>query len=155
VRDALDIRLAQPDDRLKLIELMRRASLAGNEPEVVQQLVERPELIDLDEEMLANNEVFVAQRGETIVGFATIIAHDGNDAELEGLFVEPHLWRHGIGRQLLHAIEREAQAWGASRLHVLANFNALKFYEAVGFVAIGEQKTELGPTGLLMVKPVR
>jgi N-acetylglutamate synthase-like GNAT family acetyltransferase len=155
VSDALDIRLAEPDDRLKLIELMRRASLAGNEPEVVEQLIEQPELIDLDEEMLASNEVFVAQRGDTIVGFATIIAHEGNDAELEGLFVEPHLWREGIGRELLHAIEREAHAWGASRLHVLANRNTLKFYEAVGFVAIGEQKTELGPTGLLMVKPVR
>lgn len=151
----IEIRLAAPGDRLQLIELQRRASLAGSEPEVVQQLLERPEIIDLDEEMLANNEVFVAERGDTIVGFATIIAHDGNDAELEGLFVEPAEWRKGIATLLLRAIEREAAAWGASRLHVMANRNVLGFYEAAGFTEIGERQTELGPMASLMVKPIR
>jgi GNAT superfamily N-acetyltransferase len=148
----VDIRLAHPDDRLNLIELQRRASLVYEDTR--QQLLDNPDVIDLDEEMLANNEVFVAQIGDRIVGFATIVAHEGNDAEVEGLFVEPSEWRHGIGRALVHQLEREAGAWGASRLHVLANRNALGFYEALGFAIIGEQKTELGPTGLLMAKPV-
>ncbi|MDO8361020.1 MAG: GNAT family N-acetyltransferase [Devosia sp.] len=150
----LDIRLAQPDDRLKLIEVQRRASLASSEEEVVRQLRERPEIIDLDPEMIAANEVFVAEIGDRIVGFATIITHEGDDAELEGLFVEPSEWRKGIATALVHQIEREAAAWGANRLHVLANQNVLGFYEATGFTKIGEQKTELGPIGFLMVKPV-
>jgi len=149
----VEIRLAHPDDRLNLIELQRRASLVYEDTR--QQLLDDPDVIDLDEEMLANNEVFVAEIGDRIVGFATIIAHEGNDAELEGLFVEPSEWRKGIGLMLVHQIEREAAAWGASRLHVLANRNALGFYEAAGFTIIGEKKTELGPTGLLMAKPVR
>jgi GNAT superfamily N-acetyltransferase len=148
----IDIRLAHPDDRLNLIELQRRASLMWED--VRQQLLDDPGIIDLDEEMLANNEVFVAEIGGRIVGFATIIAHEGNDAELEGLFVEPAEWRKGIGTALVRQIEREAAAWGANRLHVLANANVLGFYEAAGFTRIGEQKTELGPVGLLMVKPV-
>jgi GNAT superfamily N-acetyltransferase len=148
----LDIRLAHPDDRLSLIELQRRASLVYEDTR--QQLLDNPDVIDLDEEMLANNEVFVAEIEGRIVGFATIIAHEGNDAEIEGLFVEPSQWRNGIGRALVHQIEREAAAWNASRLHVLANRNALGFYEALGFTVIGEQKTELGPVGLLMAKPV-
>jgi GNAT superfamily N-acetyltransferase len=151
----LDIRLAQPDDRLNLIELQRRASLASETGEVRQKLIDDPGIIDLDEEMLANNEVLVAQVGDRIVGFATIIAHEGNDAELEGLFVEPTEWRQGIATKLVEAIEREAAAWGASRLHVLANQNVLGFYEATGFTKIGERKTELGPVGFLMVKPIR
>jgi GNAT superfamily N-acetyltransferase len=151
---SIDVRLAAPDDRLKLIELQRRASLAGNEPEVVRQLLERPEIIDLDEEMLANNEVFVAERGKAVVGFATIVAHEGADAELEGIFVEPAAWRTGVGTALLHAIEREARAWGASRLHVTANRNALGFYLASGFTAVGETRTALGPMAVLMVKAV-
>jgi GNAT superfamily N-acetyltransferase len=150
----VDIRLAHPDDRLNLIELQRRASLAGETGDVLQKLLEQPELIDLDEEMLANNEVFVAEVGDRIVGFATIVAHDGNDAELEGLFVEPSEWRKGIGSKLVHAIEREALAWNASRLHVLANQRVLGFYEALGFSAIGERRTELGPMATLMAKPV-
>lgn len=152
---SLDIRLAHPDDRLDLVELQRRASLASETGAVRQQLLDNPEIIELDEEMLANNEVFVAEEQGRIVGFATIIAHDGNDAELEGLFVEPAEWRRGIGRALVHAVEREAQAWGATRLHVLANPHALDFYRAVGFETIGEEKTQLGPIGHLMVKPVQ
>ena len=150
----LAIRLARPDDRQNLIELQRRASLASETGDVLQQLLDDPDIIDLDEEMLANNEVFVAEKDGTIVGFATIIAHEGNDAELEGLFVEPSHWREGIATQLVHAIEREASAWGASRLHVMANQNVLGFYLANGFTKIGERKTQLGPVGLLMVRPV-
>jgi GNAT superfamily N-acetyltransferase len=151
----LDIRLAQPDDRLKLIEVQRRASLAGSEDDVRRQLRERPELIDLDAEMIAGNQVMVAELGRTIVGFATIVTHEGDDAELEGIFVEPAHWRKGIGRTLLHAMEREAAAWGANRLHVLANVDALRFYEINGFQRLGEQRTELGPVALLMAKPIR
>lgn len=151
----LEIRIAHPDDRLNLIELQRRASLASETGEVRQMLIDDPDIIDLDEEMLANNEVVVAQIGDRIVGFATIIAHEGDDAELEGLFVEPTEWRKGIATRLVHAIEREAAAWGASRLHVLANQNVIGFYEATGFTRLGEQKTQLGPIGILMAKPIR
>jgi len=150
--NGLDIRLAHPDDRLNLIELQRRASLVYEDTR--QQLLDHPDVIDLDEEMLAHNEVFVAEFDGRIVGFATIIAHDGNDAEIDGLFVEPREWRKGIGTALVLQIEREAAAWGASRLHVLANRNALGFYKAMGFSALGERPTELGPTGILMAKPV-
>ena len=150
----LEIRIAHPDDRPNLVELQRRASLAFEDGDVRQQLLDNPDLISLDEEMLANNEVLVAKVGDRIVGFATIVAHDGNDAELEGLFVEPSEWRKGVGSALVRAIEREAAAWGASRIHVLANEHAQAFYEAVGFNKIGEKRTELGPMAAMMVKPV-
>jgi len=150
----VQVRIARPDDRLNLIELQRRASLASEDDQIRQKLQDNPDLIDLDEQMLANNEVVVAEIGGRIVGFATIIAHEGNDAELEGLFVEPTEWRKGIGAALVHAIEREASAWGASRIHVLANQNALAFYEAAGFSKIGDKRTELGSMAAIMVKPV-
>jgi GNAT superfamily N-acetyltransferase len=151
----LDIRLARPDDRTDLIELQRRASLAIEGDEVRQQLIDNPGIIDLDPEMIARNEVFVAEIGGRLVGFATIIAHEGNDAELEGIFVDPAEWRKGIGLALMHQIEREAAAWGASRLHVIASRRVESFYARAGFVVVGEAKTELGPMANLMVKPVR
>jgi GNAT superfamily N-acetyltransferase len=149
---SVDIRLARPDDRKDLIELQRRASLMWEDTR--QRLMEEPELIDLDPEMIARNEVFVAEEGGKVLGFATIVAHEGNDAELEGIFVEPGAWRRGIRTLLLRQIEREAHAWQASRLHVLANRHVVDFYTANGFTIIGETKTELGPVALLMVKPV-
>jgi GNAT superfamily N-acetyltransferase len=151
----LDIRLARPDDRLKLIELQRRASLAAETGETLQKLLEQPELFDIDDELIAGNQVFVAHRQGHIVGFATVIADEGNDAELEGLFVEPTEWRRGVGRALVQQIEREAINWGATRLRVLANQKAVPFYEAVGFSAIGEQVTPLGPLASVMVRAVR
>ncbi|MEO7224009.1 MAG: GNAT family N-acetyltransferase [Devosia sp.] len=150
----LDIRLARPDDRQDLIELQRRASLAIEGDEVRQRLIDNPDIIDLDPQMIARNEVFVAEIRGRLVGFATIIAHEGNDAELEGIFVEPSEWRKGIGLALLRQIEREAMAWGANRLHVAANRKVETFYARAGFVVTGETETPLGPLALLMTKPV-
>jgi GNAT superfamily N-acetyltransferase len=150
----VDIRLARPDDRIKLGTLQRRASLVGN-ADVREQLLEHPEFFDFDAELIANNQVLVAERGGRILGFATIVTHEGDDAELEGLFVEPSHWRQGIGAALLHAIEREAGAWGANRLHVVANREALGFYEAMGFEIVGETTTPLKQMVPLMAKPIR
>ena len=151
---SVEIRLAHPDDRLNLIELQRRASLVGETGDVLQRLLDEPELIDIDEELLANNEVIVAEIGTTIVGFASFIAQDGNDAELDGMFVEPSHWRQGIGRALIEAVERELVAWQATRLRVVANPNALAFYTALGFVVIGEEKTPLGLVAPVMAKTI-
>jgi len=150
----LHIRLAHPDDRPNLIELQRRASLVGETGDVLQRLLEEPGLIDIDEELFANNEVVVAEIGSTIVGFASFIAQDGNDAELDGMFVEPSHWRRGIGRKLIEAVERELVAWHATRLRVVANPNALAFYRAMGFVTIGEERTPLGPVAPVMAKAI-
>lgn len=156
----LDIRLARADDRQDLIDLLWRASLAWDV--VRQDLLDNPEVINVDPEMIARGQVFVAERAGRVVGFATIVPREtndgegeGNDAELEGIFVEPAEWRKGIGMALLHQIEREARAWGANRLHVVASPNVEGFYVAAGFTQTREQKMPFGPNGLVMVKPVR
>lgn len=149
---SLDIRLARADDRQDLIELLWRASLSWDA--VRKDLLDHPEAIDVDPEMIARNQVFVAEDAGRIVGFATIIPREGDDAELEGIFVEPSEWRKGIGTALLVQIEREGRAWGANRLHVLASANAEAFYAAAGFTKTGEQATALGPNALVMVKPL-
>jgi GNAT superfamily N-acetyltransferase len=148
----IHIRIAHPDDRPNLIELQRRASLVGETGDVLQQLLDDPSLIDIDEKLFANNEVVVAEIGATIVGFASFIAQDGNDAELDGMFVEPSHWRQGIGRMLIEAVVRELVAWHATRLRVVANPNALAFYKAVGFTIIGEERTPLGPVAPVMAR---
>ena len=150
----IHIRLAHPDDKLNIIEVQRRASLASETGDILDKLLEQPELFEIDEELLANNEVIVAEIGATIVGFASFIAQDGEDAELDGMFVEPNHWRQGIGRLLIEAVERELVAWQATRLRVVANPHALAFYKAVGFVTIGEAKTPLGPVAPVMAKAI-
>lgn len=151
----VEIRLARIEEREALIALQRQASLAGSPPEFVAELLARPELIDLDAEWIGAGQVFVAERGSRIIGFAVIVPHEGNDAELDGIFVSPDAWRQGVGTLLMRQIEREAAAWGATRLHVAVNPFATAFYTHNGFRPTGTRKVLIGPPVTVMSKPVR
>jgi len=139
--EALTIRLARPDERLDLEALQRRASLAL--PEYREQLEAHPEVIDLPAEQIAEGQVLVAELVGRIAGFAAVIA-----GELDGLFVEPDLWKHGVGSALIEAAAHEARMQGLS-LTVTANPTARLFYEKCGFTLEGERETMFGP-GLRM-----
>jgi GNAT superfamily N-acetyltransferase len=145
------IRLARGSERSEIVELQRRASLTWDEDGLRDYFLAHPEIIDLPGEMIDRQQVFVAEIGGRIVGFATIIPHE-KGAELEGIFVEPDEWRKGIGRLLLDRIDLEAQARGVNELHVIANPKAQSFYARAGFRVTGQMKTQLGPTALLMMK---
>ena len=137
----LVIRLARAEERFALEEIQRRASLAL--PKYREDLEAHPDAIQLPQEQIDRGDVFVAELAGRPVGFAAL---DG--AELDGLFVEPDLWKRGIGRQLVDAATHEARRRGLS-LRVLGNPTARKFYERCGFVAEGIEQTRFGP-GLRM-----
>ncbi|MBL8771358.1 MAG: GNAT family N-acetyltransferase [Phenylobacterium sp.] len=137
----ITIRPASEDERAELGELKLRSSLAWGD--LNAELAQLPEGRQVPEEHLAS--VFLAERGGAILGFATVLASTGHDAELEDLFVEPGLWGQGIGRMLIAEAERRAVASGFRGLHVIANKRALPFYEAVGFSTIGTVETLFEP----------
>ena len=139
--EALTIRLARPDERLDLEALQRRASLAL--PEYREQLEAHPEVIELPAEQIAEGQVLVAELDGCVAGFAAVIA-----GELDGLFVEPDLWKRGVGKALIDAAAHEARRQGLS-LRVTANPTARGFYEKCGFTLEGERETMFGP-GLRM-----
>lgn len=145
----MNIRTAIAADRPELIELMRRASLVWDDSR--NQLLANPGLIDVPLEQIATGQVIVAEDGVPIGFAATLPRPDGN-VELDGLFVDPHLFRNGTGRALIEAAGQAALATGARSIHVVANRNVLGFYEAVGFTTVGEIATPLGPTASLMIK---
>ncbi len=137
----LTIRMAKPEERHALEELQRRASLALGEYNA--QLEAHPDAIHLPQEQIDRGDVFVAELEGRPVGFAAL---DG--PELDGLFVEPELWKRGIGRTLVNAATHEARRRGLT-LTVLGNPSAREFYERCGFVADGIEQTRFGP-GLRM-----
>ena len=139
----ITIRAAKPADRQSLIELMRRASLAN--PEDRDALLAHPEVIDIPVSHLSPAATCVAELDGVPAGFATVLPRDDGDAELDGLFVAPHLWRSGVGRALVARSAELARLIGARHLHVIANGAALDFYHAVGFTDFGSAQTQFGP----------
>jgi GNAT superfamily N-acetyltransferase len=131
------IRFALPDEREDLEALQRRAATAL--PDYREQLEAHPDAIALPAEQIASGEVLVAEVEGTIAGFAAVIG-----GELDGLFVEPELWRNGIGAALVEAAAHEARRRGLS-LSVTANPTALGFYQRCGFSVEGETQTRFGP----------
>lgn len=81
---------------------------------------------DLDE-----TEIRVAERDGAVVGVAQI-SIDGNEAQLEKLFVEPGLLRSGAGRALFAWASDEARKHGARVLVIDADPDAAPFYRKLG-----------------------
>ncbi|MEI7932745.1 MAG: GNAT family N-acetyltransferase [Alphaproteobacteria bacterium] len=143
----ISIRFARPDERRALEELQRRASLANEHDR--EAILAHPEAIDLPPEQIAAQQVRVAERDGSVVGFAVTLPREDGQAELDGLFVEPGLWKGGTGRALVEDAGAMARQMGCASLHVVGNPHALGFYEACGFETVGTFETRFGP-GILM-----
>ncbi|MEP6482372.1 MAG: GNAT family N-acetyltransferase [Rhodoglobus sp.] len=134
------IRPARADERAALVELQRRASLAN--PGDRDAMLAHPEAVDTPAGQFEAGQVFLAEDAGVVLGFAAVIPRADGEAELDALFVEPGLWRSGVGRALVaHAA---ANAKGSSVLHVIGNPHAADFYRAVGFVETGSFDTQFG-----------
>ncbi len=148
---AMSIRPARIDEQKMLESLQRRASLSN--PGDRDALLATPDAIALPIEQIAEGCVFVAERDGTVVGFAAVIRRPDGDAELDALSVEPHLWKHGIGRRLVDHIADIARVRAANFLHVIGNPHAEGFYISCGFRNTGTVATQFG-IGLAMRKPL-
>jgi GNAT superfamily N-acetyltransferase len=137
----LYIRLARPEERDDLEALQRRASLALDGYRA--QLEVEPDAVQLPMEQIEGGQVVVAELGDRLVGFAAVLI-DGDSAELDGLFVEPDLWRQGIGASLVNVAVHNARIQGLTMM-VIANPSARGFYEKCGFALEGEAETRFGP----------
>ena len=122
-------------------ELQRRASLALGEYN--EQLEAEPDAVQLPGEQIEQGGVIVAEVDDRVAGFAAVVIDQGR-AELDGLFVEPELWRKGIGAALVDVAVHGARRQGLAMM-VIANPSAREFYEKCGFTVEGEAETRFGP----------
>jgi N-acetylglutamate synthase-like GNAT family acetyltransferase len=151
--DATTIRHARVSNRDALERLQRRSSMYG--PLYRAQLAAHPDAIELPVEQIAAGHVRVAEQEGVVVGFAVLLERCGDACELDGLFVEPDRMRTGVGRRLVEDAKRIARERGATRIDVVANPEAVAFYDAVGFEHAGEAQTRFGlaPRMSLAVAP--
>ena len=145
------IRSAVQAERSSLEALQWRASLANSGDR--DALLGNPDAIALPIEQIAAGCVFVAERDGLVAGFAAVVPRPDGGAELDALFVEPHLWKHGIGRRLVDHVAEVARERAASFLHVIGNPHAEGFYVSCGFRVIGTVDTRFG-VGFAMRRPL-
>ncbi|HLC09077.1 MAG TPA: GNAT family N-acetyltransferase [Methyloceanibacter sp.] len=149
--DDLSFRLATLEEKHALEELQWRASLMWDEYR--DALLAHPDAIELSDNHITEGGTIIAERiGETL-GFAVVLIGPHGNVELDGLFVEPHAWRCGIGRSLVAQAQQLPVVQGAEAMYVVANPRASGFYIACGFVQIGEARTRFG-VGLRMRKEI-
>jgi N-acetylglutamate synthase-like GNAT family acetyltransferase len=129
--------------------LQRRASL--NNPGDRQALISNPDAIELPLDQILKGQVFVAERDGAAVGFAAVLPREDGDTELDALFVEPQMWKRGIGRMLVEHCAANARMRGSAALRVIGNPHAEGFYRACGFEQIGTVPTRFG-SGLSLRK---
>jgi GNAT superfamily N-acetyltransferase len=147
----VSIRPARPDDQKMLESLQWRASL-GN-PGDREALLANPDAIALPLEQIAAGGVFVAEHDGGVAGFAAVVPRPDGGAELDALFVEPRLWKQGIGRELVEHVAEVARLRAATVLHVVGNPHAERFYLSCGFRVTGTIDTRFG-VGLAMRRPL-
>jgi GNAT superfamily N-acetyltransferase len=114
-------------------------------------LLANPDAVELPLEKITADQVFVAEFEGEIIGFAVVLPRLDGGAELDGLFVEPPLWKYGVGRSLVHHCEAIAIERGSTAMYVVGNPHAEGLYLACGFEIIGVEQTRFG-SGLLMRK---
>ena len=144
----------------------------GHWPEALDQLLrDLPEWFGIeasivryveDAWVLPNTAAF--HDGE-IVGVCVVQNHTEVAAEIEVLAVRRDLHRHGIGRQLVEAVEIELRRAGVRLLQVKTlgpSGNSAEyawtraFYESIGFLPLEERSDIWGPGNpcLICVKPL-
>ncbi|HET6179463.1 MAG TPA: GNAT family N-acetyltransferase [Candidatus Sulfotelmatobacter sp.] len=143
------IRTAITSEKKALEALQLRASLTNDGDR--EALLAHPDAIDLPLEQIAAGRVFVSELEGATVGFSAIEPRADGETELDALFVEPHIRRHGVGRLLVEHCADVARKQGSTTLHVTGNPHAEDFYIACGFKQFGTTATRFGE-GLLLRK---
>ena len=85
---------------------------------------------------------WVCELGDDLVGHAVMSIAVG-EAHLLNLCIDPESQRRGIGRRLLHRLQRVARERQADTMFLevrASNFPARSLYESEGFAEIGERR---------------
>ena len=143
------IRIAARAEQKALEALQLRASLTNDGDR--EALLANPDAIKIPLEQIAAGRVFASELSGVTVGFSAIEPRMDGETELDALFVEPNIRRHGVGRLMVDYCAEIARAQGSKALHVTGNPHALDFYLACGFSQIGTIRTRFG-VGLLLRK---
>ena len=89
-----------------------------------------------------NCRQYLARREGRIVGTARLRKDSGEKTKIERVAVLKEERGHGVGKKLMIRTIKDAKLDGAGTIAIHAQCHAQTFYEALGFVQIGEKFEE-------------
>lgn len=125
------IRPYHPTDSEAVLDLWLKASLLAHD--FVPEAFWREQLPAMRERYLPLAETLVLEENGHVLGFASL-----HEQRLAALFVSPVAQGRGLGRQLLDEVKRKRDSLELSVYR--ANERAVTFYQAGGFVTLGETR---------------
>ncbi|MCP3394549.1 GNAT family N-acetyltransferase [Bradyrhizobium sp. CCGB12] len=147
--DDYSVRKAKPEEQRELTRLAVRATMhAGHDEAFIDRTI--PALA-VTVPMISGNWVEVAQDSSSKVVGVVWVTPTGLQgiALLQGLYVEPALWRRGIGRVLFGAAATRATEFKAGAILINAEPSAEGFYKRMGATRIGEAPFYFSPETVL------
>jgi GNAT superfamily N-acetyltransferase len=136
----IQIRRATPDEAAVLTEIAFAAKRHWGYPENWIQQWQAD--LTITPEFIRDNEMYVALKGEEIVGCCAITFNQ-SVAELEHMWISPEHMGAGIGRALFTHMKERARKLKLPALELSADPNAEGFYERMGARRIGEVRSEI------------
>jgi GNAT superfamily N-acetyltransferase len=142
--DVVRIRGAVPGDLPAIRRLFRRSSLSNEGDRAA--LLANPDALVWAGDGVAEGRTRVAVTvGDTIIGFASVLAPENSTLELEDLFVDPDWMRRGVATRLIADLIEHTRRPDIQHLWVTANPHAYDFYRSVGFTHVRNVATPFGP----------
>lgn len=109
-------------------------------------------LSEADVEGEENQIHIAAVEDKNLVGCVVIAPIDSTTAKVRNMTVHPDRQGLGVGKDLMFFAEKIAKEKGFSQLTMHARKTAVRFYEKLGYIAIGDEFLEHGIPHIIMEK---
>lgn len=144
------IRKAELSEAMALSDLaLKSKAFWGYSKEDLQSWVDD---LTVTSEMILHCQVFSFVVDDKPVGFYILNPPINNNSELEMLFVLPEFIGKGIGGELLEHAFHQAKIWNVDSVTLLADPNAVPFYESKGFKIIDKKESSIAGRFLPVMK---
>lgn len=130
------VRPALEADAARVSQVILAALLTSNAQDYPASVIERVQAsftTDSVRQLMQRRQMFVALVDGELLGTASL---DGR--AVRAVFVDPVYHGHGLGRQLMAAVEQAALDSGLTSLVVPSSVTAEGFYARLGFVRVRE-----------------
>jgi N-acetylglutamate synthase-like GNAT family acetyltransferase len=132
---------ANTSDAKILTEIaLKSKSFWGYSNEILQGWIED---LTVSKRIIQEMMVYKIISDDKPVGFYILNQPKKQSIELEFLFVLPDFIGKGIGNQLIHHAFKKAKELKCKQVIVLADPNAVSFYEAKGFIIIDKKESSI------------